>query len=68
MADELRATSPAGDSVEEIAAALWQRAAELWGPERAGQLGHVLDDAARDIWTIAQAELSEADDPAFYPH
>ncbi len=67
MSDQHPVVAPT-ESVEEIAASLWQRAADLWGPERASQLGHVLDDAARTIWTISQAELSESDEPAFYPH
>ena len=55
-------------TVEEIAASLRRRAVELWGAERAGQLGHVLDDTARDLWTVSQVQLSEADEPVFHPH
>ena len=54
-------------SVEDVAASLWRRAAELWGPGRAGELGHVLDNAAEDIWTVSQVRLSDSDEPAFYP-
>ena len=54
-------------SVEDVAASLWRRAAELWGPGRARELGHVLDNAAEDIWTVSRVTLSDSDEPAFYP-
>ena len=55
------------ESVEDVAASLWRRAAELWGPGRASELGHVLDNAAEDVWTVSQVRLSDSDEPAFYP-
>jgi hypothetical protein len=67
MVDPRQASDAAGETVEEIAASLWRRAGELWGPERASQLGHVIDDTARDLWTVSQMQLSEADKPAFHP-
>ena len=54
-------------SVEDVAASLWRRAAELWGSERASRLGHVIDNSAEDVWTVAQVRLSDSDEPAFYP-
>ena len=54
-------------SVEDVAASLWRRAAELWGPERAGELGHVLDNIAEDVWVVSQVPLSDSDEPAFCP-
>ncbi len=66
MLDERPAASHA-PSVEDVAASLWRRAAELWGPGRASELGHVLDNAAEDIWTVSQVRLSDFDEPAFYP-
>ena len=54
-------------SVEDVAASLWRRAAELWGPERAGGLGHVLDNIAEDVWVVSQVPLSDSDEPAFCP-
>ena len=66
MSDE-RPDGARAVSVEDVAASLWRRAAELWGPGRAGELGHVLDNAAEDIWTVSQVRLSDSDEPAFYP-
>lgn len=66
MADQQPDTAPT-TSVEDVAAALWRRAAELWGPERASELGHVLDNIAEDVWAVAQVPLADTDEPAFYP-
>ena len=68
MMDERQATDALGAPAEEIVASLRRRAAELWGPERAGQIGHVLDDVARDIGTVSKVQLSDVDEPAFYSH
>ncbi len=54
-------------SVEHVAASLWRRAAELWGPERARRLGHVIDNSAEDAWAVSRVPLSDSDEPAFYP-
>lgn len=64
---EQQPVPPHGASVEDVAASLWRRAAELWGPERAGELGHVLDNIAEDVWVVSQVPLSDSDEPAFYP-
>ena len=58
---------PHAASVENVAASLWRRAAELWGPERARRLGHVIDNSAEDVWTVSQIPLSDSDEPVFYP-
>ena len=54
-------------SVEDVAASLWRRAAELWGTERASELGHVLDNIAQDVWVVSQVPLADGDEPGFYP-
>ena len=58
---------PHAASVEDVAAELWRRAAELWGPERASELCHVLGNIAQDVWTVSRVPLSDSDEPAFYP-
>jgi|ETN02SMinimDraft_2_1059926.scaffolds.fasta_scaffold496172_1 hypothetical protein len=68
MTDEQQATDALEAPAEEIVVSLRRRAAELWGPERAGQLSHVFDDVARDIRTVSKVQLSDVDEPAFYPH
>ena len=67
MSEQQQRPTPAS-SVEDVAAALWRRAAELWGAERASELGHVLDNIAEDVWAVAQVPLSDCDEPAFHPH
>ena len=58
---------PYAASVEDVAASLWRRAADLWGPERASGLGHVLDNIAQDVWVVSKIPLSDSDEPGFYP-
>ena len=58
---------PHAASVEDVAASLWRRAADLWGAERASELGHVVDNSAEDAWAVSQVPLSDSDEPAFYP-
>ena len=58
---------PHGAAVEDVAASLWRRASELWGPERASELGHVLDNIAEDVWVVSQVPLSDSDEAVFYP-
>ena len=66
MSDQQPAPANAA-SVEDVAASLWRRAADLWGAERASALGHVVDNTAEDVWAVSQVTLSDSDEPAFYP-
>ncbi len=54
------------DGYEEMAALLRRRAVELWGEERAAEIGGTIDDAARSTWLVENNPPSKDEEPAQY--
>ena len=53
-------------SEKEIADSLFDRATQLWGQERAGELTAVIEQAANNIWHLSQNLPEEDEQPGFY--
>ena len=53
-------------SEKEIADSLFERAAQLWGKERAGELAAVIEQSASNIWRLSQNLPEENEEPGFY--
>ncbi len=54
------------DGYSEVAASLRRRAVELWGEERAAEIGGTIEDAARSIWLVESNAPPEGQEPAQY--
>ena len=54
------------DGYSEVEAALRRRAVELWGEERASEIGGTIEDAARSIWLVESNPPSKDEEPAQY--
>ena len=50
----------------EIARSLGERAVELWGRERAGEIGPTIEQTAGQIWLISQNLPLSDEEPGFY--
>ena len=53
-------------SPEEIVGSLRKRAADLWGPDRAGTLQPLIEATAGRIWRISQCPPPDDEEPGFY--
>ena len=54
------------DGYAEVEATLRRRAVELWGEERAAELGGTIEDAARSIWLVESNAPPQHEEPAQY--
>ena len=55
------------DGYSEVEASLTRRAVELWGEERAAEIGGTIEDAARSIWLVESNAPPADEEPAQYP-
>jgi len=53
-------------SRQEITTSLIKRAAELWGNERAKEIGPAIEEATENIWQISHDLPSTHEEPGFY--
>lgn len=53
-------------SKDEIAAALLEQAARLWGRERAGAIRAALEQTADHLWQVSQNLPDREEEPAFF--
>ena len=53
-------------SREEIARSLKERAAQLWGIERADAIGSIIEEVAQNVWQLSQDLPDAHEEPGFY--